>query len=116
MVHFQQDNNNNEHTAKTWKEWLKDNSVKVLERPSQSPDWNLNISENGCKEERAKLHQAGGIIVSKVVHQQRIDQRLYLFFHAVVMECCVGNFEEKKLFKPFWKNIVTTKCGRSEVL
>ena len=39
---FQQDNCP-KHTAKTMQEWLRDKSLNVLERPSQSPD--LNTSE-----------------------------------------------------------------------
>ena len=67
---FQQDP---KHTAEISKEWLQDNSVKVLEWPSQSPDlspnehlWrdlkmaqrspsNLKELERFCKEEWAKL-------------------------------------------------------------
>ncbi|KAG2457585.1 TCB1 transposase, partial [Polypterus senegalus] len=67
--------NNPKHTAKISKEWLQDNSVNVLEWPSQSPDlnpiehlWrdlkmavhrhfpsNLMELERCCKEEWAKL-------------------------------------------------------------
>ena len=71
---FQSDNNP-KHTAKISKEWLQDNSVNVLESPSQSPDLNpiehlwrdlkmavhrrfpskLMEPERWCKEEWAKL-------------------------------------------------------------
>ena len=69
--------NDPKHTSKVAAKWLKDNKVKVLEWPSQSPDLNpvghltaqlkkrvrarrpTNLTQlhQLCQEERAKIHQ-----------------------------------------------------------
>ncbi len=90
---FQQDNDP-KHTAKITKEWLHNNSVTVLEWPSQSPDlnpiehlWrdlkmavhqrlpsNLTELERICKEEWQRIPKSG---VKNLLHLSQKDSWLY---------------------------------------
>ncbi len=66
---FQQDNDP-KHTAKITKEWLHNNSVTVLEWPSQSPD--LNPIEHLWRDLKMAVHQR---LPSNLTELERICKR-----------------------------------------
>ncbi len=67
---FQQDNDP-KHTAKITKEWLHNNSVTVLEWPSQSPD--LNPIEHLWRDLKMAVHQR---LPSNLPELERICKRI----------------------------------------
>uniref|UniRef100_A0A9J7YS80 Transposase n=1 Tax=Cyprinus carpio carpio TaxID=630221 RepID=A0A9J7YS80_CYPCA len=104
---FKQDNDP-KHTAKITKEWLHNNSVTVLEWPSQSPD--LNPIEHLWRDLKMPVHQR---LPSNLTELERICkeecfsflihvQTCQQFCFSVNMGCCVY-IEEKKLTNDFSK-------------
>ncbi|KAK9979248.1 hypothetical protein ABG768_012688, partial [Culter alburnus] len=73
---FQQDNDP-KHTAKITKEWLHNNSVTVLEWPSQSPD--LNPIEHLWRDLKMAVHQRQSYIHNNKISLRVQESNIFVF-------------------------------------
>ncbi len=89
---FQQDNDP-KHTAKITKEWLHNNSVTVLEWPSQSPD--LNPIEHLWRDLKMAVHQR---LPSNLTELERICKEEWQRIPKSRCEKLVASFPKKSFF------------------
>ncbi len=86
---FQQDNDP-KHTAKITKEWLHNNSVTVLEWPSQSPD--LNPIEHLWRDLKMAVHQR---LPSNLTELERICKEEWQRIPKSRCEKLIASFPER---------------------
>ncbi len=86
---FQQDNDP-KHTAKITKEWLHNNSVTVLEWPSQSPD--LNPTEHLWRDLKMAVHQR---LPSNLTELERICKEEWQRIPKSRCDKLVGSFPKR---------------------
>ncbi len=99
---FQQDNDP-KHTAKITKEWLHNNSVTVLEWPSQSPD--LNPIEHLWRDLKMAVHQR---LPSNLTELERICKEEWQRIPKSRCEKLVASFP-KRLMAVLYQKGASTK-------
>ncbi len=109
---FQQDNDP-KHTAKITKEWLHNNSVTVLEWPSQSPD--LNPIEHLWRDLKMAVHQR---LPSNLTELERICKEEWQRIPKSRCEKLVASFPKSpknSVFLSIWGAVCTLMRKKNEL-